>query len=112
MAEKFALFVKFLEMASNELDAITIANYFWRRMTDVYKRSYSIVSGDVYHLNMFNAVNLFRQVVQLRKMINFSEDLARELWDNATIDYRMSWSTAPDEMCKLTKLFEYNLSFD
>jgi len=84
MAEYFALFVKFLEIAFNRLDEFTISNYFWRRITCEYKLRYRIVSGDQYHMNMSTAANLFRQVVELRKLIKFSEDFAHELWDNST----------------------------
>jgi len=95
------------------LDATVIASYFWSRMNEDYKRKYRIVASDQCNLNNASAIKLFVQIFQLRKLLPFSAEFVKELWENAKSDFRLSWAAVPEEeMMVLTNLFSTRLNLD
>jgi len=100
-------------LCEDNIDANLIASYFWPRMNEDYKRKYRIVASDECNLNNTSAIKLFVQVFQLRKLLPFSAEFVKELWENAKSDFRLSWAAVPEEeITILTNLFSTRLSLN
>jgi len=111
MATSFARFDSFMSkiLYDSKIEPSIIATYFWSRLTEEYKRKYRIVTAERCLINNENALKLFTQLVHLRKFLPIG-DFAKEIWENATQDFRVSWDSVPDEILLLTNLFGNQLN--
>jgi len=110
MTTGFARFDSFMSkiLYDSQIEPSVIATYFWSRLTDEYKRKYRIVTAERCLINNENALKLFTQLVHLRKFLPCA-DFAKELWENAINDFRLSWNCVSDEILLLTNLFDRQL---